>query len=669
MKWLGLLKKRVFTILLSLGFILTAASASQAAIPLTLQVNTYDTAGNTVNGTWHLNGQGIGAQTGLSGNYDWQVSGATVHVSTAAAYTISFGDIPGYTKPADAALAGLNTAAVIVGKAATGSVTNIYFTGAVGYVKDTSTNPEFYGHEVSLQVNITPTNASDGILPKNTLGVVGAGAQWSIDGGTIYNNSGDVISAPRAYTITFKSVSGWRTPNDMSGTFDALGTTSTVTGVTGNGKYCPTVCIPAINTPFAVTMPYLHAVNDYNGDGRSEVLFRNVASGDLYSWDMSNGYTVSSGGYIDTNPGAQATVFSPGAIVAQADFNGDGVTDLLFENTTTPVTTTSRALTLWIMSGADGVVSQSNTITLTRTATDYVVGAADFTGDGRADILMLETLSSGRLTPKLVTLPYNQFDNAIVANGAAMTPVSTTFNKTISQTVVSYGTHTGWHVAAIADFNGDGKADVLFRFASRQGSTTWADGQTSIWYMDGATRLSNGAFATQLGFYKTWAGLTGTQVAKGWFVAGVGDFDGDGYTDILFRNAAATTATSADATGQTVVWLLTGADASGIPVKVANGVNTAAFASRGSGSTVDNAGTSVLNAGNFTATGGWQVTGVGDFNGDGRDDVLWRYAGTGHTYVWLMNGRSATSAHFTSVYPGTVGTWDNTVMRTVLDPQ
>jgi hypothetical protein len=34
----------------------------------------------------------------------------------------------------------------------------------------------------------------------------------------------------------------------------------------------------------------------------------------------------------------------------------------------------------------------------------------------------------------------------------------------------------------------------------------------------------------------------------------------------------------------------------------------------------------------------WQVQGLGDFNGDGRADILWRQASTGKTYVWLMDG-------------------------------
>ena len=34
----------------------------------------------------------------------------------------------------------------------------------------------------------------------------------------------------------------------------------------------------------------------------------------------------------------------------------------------------------------------------------------------------------------------------------------------------------------------------------------------------------------------------------------------------------------------------------------------------------------------------WVVQAVGDFNGDGKADILWRQNGTGNASIWLMNG-------------------------------
>jgi hypothetical protein len=36
----------------------------------------------------------------------------------------------------------------------------------------------------------------------------------------------------------------------------------------------------------------------------------------------------------------------------------------------------------------------------------------------------------------------------------------------------------------------------------------------------------------------------------------------------------------------------------------------------------------------------WQMVGAGDFNRDGRQDILWRHSGTGVAAIWYMNGFS-----------------------------
>jgi len=39
----------------------------------------------------------------------------------------------------------------------------------------------------------------------------------------------------------------------------------------------------------------------------------------------------------------------------------------------------------------------------------------------------------------------------------------------------------------------------------------------------------------------------------------------------------------------------------------------------------------------------WQVAGIGDFDGDGMDDILWRNASTGENYIYFMDGKSIKS--------------------------
>ncbi len=87
---------------------------------------------------------------------------------------------------------------------------------------------------------------------------------------------------------------------------------------------------------------------------------------------------------------------------------------------------------------------------------------------------------------------------------------------------------TGWFVAGVADFTGDGKADILWRET--------ATGKTVVWTMNGAT--------------KTASAYTSASAGTGWFVAQVSDFTGDGKADILWRETAS---------GKTVVWTMNGA--------------------------------------------------------------------------------------------------------------
>ena len=40
----------------------------------------------------------------------------------------------------------------------------------------------------------------------------------------------------------------------------------------------------------------------------------------------------------------------------------------------------------------------------------------------------------------------------------------------------------------------------------------------------------------------------------------------------------------------------------------------------------------------------WQIVGVGDVDGDGRADLVWRNTQTGDVAVWLMNGATVTKS-------------------------
>jgi len=40
----------------------------------------------------------------------------------------------------------------------------------------------------------------------------------------------------------------------------------------------------------------------------------------------------------------------------------------------------------------------------------------------------------------------------------------------------------------------------------------------------------------------------------------------------------------------------------------------------------------------------WLIKGVGDFDGNGKADILWQNSTSGQLYVWLMNGTTLVSS-------------------------
>ncbi|MBN8964811.1 MAG: VCBS repeat-containing protein, partial [Rhizobiales bacterium] len=55
-----------------------------------------------------------------------------------------------------------------------------------------------------------------------------------------------------------------------------------------------------------------------------------------------------------------------------------------------------------------------------------------------------------------------------------------------------------------------------------------------------------------------------------------------------------------------------------------------------------------------TLSSAWHIQGSGDFNGDGKTDILWRNTTTGQAAEWLMNGSQVAS----TVDLGKLPTWD-----------
>ena len=100
--------------------------------------------------------------------------------------------------------------------------------------------------------------------------------------------------------------------------------------------------------------------------------------------------------------------------------------------------------------------------------------------------------------------------------------------------------------------------------------------------------------------------------APDWNLVGSADFNSDGYNDLLWRNSVS---------GQVGIWYLEG--------NLRNSVKLVANA----------AGTPLA-----TSVSSWNLKGVGDFNSDGKPDLLWRSISDGSVALWYMNDNVQTSS-------------------------
>ncbi|MBF0538452.1 MAG: VCBS repeat-containing protein [Nitrospirae bacterium] len=306
----------------------------------------------------------------------------------------------------------------------------------------------------------------------------------------------------------------------------------------GNGLRVGQASTPA-PTPVSVTK------KDFDGDGKSDILWRNSKTGDVAIWLM-NGKAINVADFVVKG------LPSDWAIQGIGDFNGDGKADILLQNV-------NGDLYIWLMDGTRITGGDYAQHGLPR---EWVFeGIGDFNGDGKADLLWQNTIT-GDVVVWLM--------DGTKINGGGL--------------VVEKGLSSDWTVKAVADFNGDGKSDVVLQDTN---------GDVYLWLMDGVNIQGGGLVAK---------GIPGN-----WHIKAVDDFNGDGKADLLWQDTT---------TGDTAMWLMDGAK-----IIIGN------YVVRGIPSN-------------------WNLLTTGDYNGDGKSDVLWQDTTTGDVAVWLMDGLKVSGGDF-----------------------
>lgn len=289
--------------------------------------------------------------------------------------------------------------------------------------------------------------------------------------------------------------------------------------------------IPVAATFRATVVPVKQKLYaDYNGDGLSDAVWRNSTSGENIVWWAANADTRAQIGFVP-GPAWQ--------IVAAGDFGGDGLSDLFWRNSATGENI------IWHSANATNLQQGQ----IVADANWRVAGSGDFNGDGKYDIFWRNSATGA---------------NIIWWSGVF------TGNSSV-QTVPA-----PWIIVGIGDFNSDGQADIFWRNP--------ANGENIIWFSANPASI---LYAQPV-------------VGAAWQVVGTGDFNGDGKSDLFWRNSTS---------GVNIIWW--------------------------SGS-FNNA------SGIATVANSWKVVATGDYNGDGLYDLLWRNSISGENSIWF----SATPASF-----------------------
>ena len=344
-------------------------------------------------------------------------------------------------------------------------------------------------------------------------------------------------------------------------------------------------------------MDLIAAPGDVNGDGYSDVIARNRASGE------TSVYPGTATGKLGAPIRTTGRFSDDNVLIGVGDFDGDGKNDLVGRRADT------RKLLLY--PGEGGGTFGDATVLATTWDYNLTSGVGDYDGDGKPDLVARASGGALFLVPGLHTKLGDPRKIGSSFSGMDL-------------------------VAGRGDVTNDGSPDLVTRYATSK--------QTRVFTGDG-----HGALGTYYGPYDTFKKLN-------WMAAG-GQFVGSQAGDVIGRNKAGNLVAFANTGGHNVAKVVK-TDVSLAGSNLLLNVGDWNHDGFGDVMTRTKAGEMrlLLGKGNdrfaepVVAATGWsgltQVTSVGDVTGDGNNDIMARVGDDGIFKIYPGDGASGIKAGY-----------------------